>query len=177
MNLSGRVSNIVMTDGDVTINGVRIDPALYQNQPAQPKTKITIKLPSGTTFDLTGSGSSTVKCTARLGDSFIELSGNATANLYAVSEIQANLSGASNLVVDRVTGDCVVDCSGASHATLRVNFCGNVKASSSGASHISTSGTCGDYTASASGVSGIDHCGTITGRRRESKSGLSRISL
>ena len=166
--------SIVMTNGQVMVDGVPLDQAgeKVDTYPHQVK----IFCPPRLNLEARLDGCSTLASKVIFNEANVIVSGLSSIGLAAQSlELDINGQGESFAVMKG--GPLDVSISGQGKVQVKGEY-SKAKVSVSGMGNIFTEGVClGDYSANVSGMGSITHKGTISGRVRESKSGMGSINI
>ncbi len=171
MNING--VNIRVVNGVTYVNGKPIDTGGTPQEKIEPL-KIEILCPPSLELDLTCRGSGSTVSSPQFSRARVNLSGSASASIWAKS-LSANCSGCAQLVSVHEGGGLMVITSGSSSVASRGNF-QFVAATASGSSRIAVDGEVeGDFDASASGSALIGQRGKIRGSKSRNTSGCGQV--
>jgi hypothetical protein len=167
--------NVMMVNGEVWVNGKKVDPDQNSSSPAQRPSRVRIYAHSGIALQANLSGVSVLASKVVFRRANVKINGQSTVG-FAAEKIDIKLSGQGKSYVICQGGGLDVKVSGQGSIVVKGEY-SEVEASVSGMGSVSTNGACnGNYSADLSGMGRISHNGVVKGRVRKNKSGMGQIT-
>lgn len=169
-----RGKNISIINGEVFINGKKVEEPDTPNVPNKKPVEIEIQCPNNLSIDCVLSGIAILTASPEFDKARITLQGNCRAKLKSKSS-RFKISGSGDVEYKCLGGNFKANISGSGEIKASGSF-NDIDASISGSGELNTEGTVvGDYDVSVSGTGEVYHSGTILGQKSKSVSGCGSV--
>lgn len=174
VSIGSKGKNISIINGEVFINGKKVEEPDTPNTPTKKPVEIELQCPNNLSIDCVLSGDATLTSTPEFDKARITLQGNCDANLQAKS-CRFKISGCGDVEYKSLGGNLKANISGSGEIKASGSF-NDIDASISGSGELITDGHVkGDYDVSVSGTGEVRHSGTISGQKSKSISGCGSV--
>lgn len=181
VNIGGRGKNISIINrtceiinGEVFINGKKVEEPDSPNTPTKTPVEIEIQCPNNLSVNCVLSGDATLTSTPEFDEARITLQGSCSAKLSSKSA-RFKISGCGEVEYKSLGGNLKAHISGSGEIKATGSF-NDIDASISGCGELITGGHVkGDYDVSISGTGEVRHQGTIAGHKSKSVSGCGSV--
>lgn len=166
--------NISIINGEVFINGKKVEEPDSPNTPTKKPVEIEIQCSNRISINCVLSGNAKLVAFPEFDKTRITLQGNCSAKLQAKSS-KFKISGCGEVDYKSLGGNLNANISGSGEIKASGSF-NDIDASISGSGELYTEGTVkGDYDVSVSGTGEVNHSGTILGQKSKSISGCGSV--